>query len=64
MQGRQLERAGGLTNGFGPGAHMLVGEQRHGCRFAGAMALLAVFLEQGLDVFMKNRRGSKSQQVG
>ena len=47
---------GGL-DGFGPGAGAFVGEERHRGGFAGAVAGLAVALEDRLDVFVEGLGG-------
>lgn len=47
---------------LGPGARLLVGQQRHGGDFAWPMALLAVLLEDGKNVFIEGDRGIRSSQ--
>jgi hypothetical protein len=43
----------GFANRFGEGARLLVGHQRHRGRLAGAVALLAAGLQNGLHVFVE-----------
>ncbi len=63
--GRHFAGDYGGANGFGPGARVLILEQRHGGHFAGAVATLAAGLEDGLDVLMKSwggREGGAQQE--
>jgi len=50
VPGRHLAREHTLLDGFGPRAHFLVAHQRHGRHLPGAMAVLALGLENGRDV--------------
>jgi len=54
---RHFLRQHGLFHGLGPGAGVLVSEQREGRGFAGAVTLLAALLQDGQDLLIESDGG-------
>jgi hypothetical protein len=65
VPGRHPSDGGGFFDGFGEGAGGFVGEERHGRGLAGAMAALAILLQDGEYVFVeRNLQGVRCRQRG
>src|SRR5580704_385003 len=56
VPGRHLSAQHGASNGFRPRPRLSKGQQRHRRRFAGTVAVLAMLLENRLNIFVKRRR--------